>query len=637
MCLKPRALLSIPEDTTRLAQRLLSSNSLMRRIGDDFSAVLSDEEFASFYSSMGQPSLSPVLLSLVTILQFLENLSDRVTSEMVRFRMDWKYALHLPLDDMGFDSTVLCEFRQRLVVNQAQRLVFDRFLERFKEQGLLKGRWLQRTDSMAIFGAIRELNRLELVMETMRLALQVLAECDAEWFLCHLPAEWGLLYAERAQSERLIRETGPKGKARVTELLLQTGRHGFELLAILQDETTPEHLGRLEEVELLRRVLSQQYRHNQQGCTEGCTEGCTDQATETVELPLSEQLCEQLAALDEFLRLEPPLEASLGIENSGIENSGIGCQEKEPLKADVELSTEKSRKEDGIEDIIVSPHDPDARYAIKRGKGHTGYKLQLTETAAEDAPAIYTDLDIVGAADYDGASIASIQQRLIDRDLGPKIHLADTGYVCGPTLQASQQRGIKLLGPVSYDTSSVMRKAPGFAVEHFGLDFDKQQARCPAGHLATQWYLKERSDQPGQNQVMIKWSKHDCQSCDYQSGCISPPQPYRVLALSQWYPLIAERRREQKTEPFSEVYRRRSGMEASLSNTVNVHGGRCTPYRSDTKTLLYYENLCVGMNWKRAHQWQLGHRPQRSRSNRLTRLLEAAQKDLNKPNYKLAA
>ncbi len=77
------------------------------------------------YATEGKPAESPALLSLVTLFQFTENLSDRQAAATVVKRIDWKYALHLPLTDDGFDFSVLCEFRQSLLTYHAEGLVFD--------------------------------------------------------------------------------------------------------------------------------------------------------------------------------------------------------------------------------------------------------------------------------------------------------------------------------------------------------------------------------------------------------------------------------------------------------------------------------------------------------------------------------
>src|SRR5262245_31891616 len=62
-------------------------------------------------------------LPLVTIFQFVEDLSDRQAADAVRARIDWKYALGLELENPGFDHTVLSEFRGRLVQSGAERLL----------------------------------------------------------------------------------------------------------------------------------------------------------------------------------------------------------------------------------------------------------------------------------------------------------------------------------------------------------------------------------------------------------------------------------------------------------------------------------------------------------------------------------
>lgn len=67
----------------------------------------------------------PVQLAFVTVLQFVESLSDRQAADAVRSRIDWKYLLCLELTDPGFDFSVLSEFRSRLVDAHAEALLFD--------------------------------------------------------------------------------------------------------------------------------------------------------------------------------------------------------------------------------------------------------------------------------------------------------------------------------------------------------------------------------------------------------------------------------------------------------------------------------------------------------------------------------
>jgi transposase len=74
-------------------------------------------------------------LALVSVLQFVEGLTDRQAADAVRSRLDWKYALSLDLTDPGFDHTVLCEFRTRLLQGGADQRLLDVVLEHAPAQG----------------------------------------------------------------------------------------------------------------------------------------------------------------------------------------------------------------------------------------------------------------------------------------------------------------------------------------------------------------------------------------------------------------------------------------------------------------------------------------------------------------------
>jgi transposase len=84
---------------------------------DQLGAIFEDEDFAHLFPSRGQPAMTPWRLALLTIMPFVaEGLSDRQAADAGRARIDWKYALlSLELVDSGFDASVLCEFRSRLL------------------------------------------------------------------------------------------------------------------------------------------------------------------------------------------------------------------------------------------------------------------------------------------------------------------------------------------------------------------------------------------------------------------------------------------------------------------------------------------------------------------------------------------
>ena len=100
--------------------------------------VFDDADFADLYPVLGRPAYAPWRLVLGTLMQFREGLSDQQAAEAVRGRIDWKYLLALELADAGFDHSVLCEFRARLLRHEAGERLLSRVLDAAREGGLLR-------------------------------------------------------------------------------------------------------------------------------------------------------------------------------------------------------------------------------------------------------------------------------------------------------------------------------------------------------------------------------------------------------------------------------------------------------------------------------------------------------------------
>ena len=155
MSLKPFSACVVPERTASVARRAFPAGSLCIRIFDELGTIFQDQDFADLYSQHGQPGQPPFRLALVTVLQFIEGLSDRGAADAVRGRIDWKYLLCLELDDPGFDHSVLCEFRARLLEGGAERILFDKILSALRDKKLVKSRTRQRTDSTQVLASAR--------------------------------------------------------------------------------------------------------------------------------------------------------------------------------------------------------------------------------------------------------------------------------------------------------------------------------------------------------------------------------------------------------------------------------------------------------------------------------------------------
>ena len=260
MSMNPQPIPAIPEETVRVARAILPEGNVWMQMRDELGTLCEDEDFRDLFPSRGQPAEAPWRLALVTLMQYAEGLTDRQAADAVRTRIDWKYVLSLDLTDSGFDFSVLSEFRGRLLAHGAARRLFDRLLDLCRERGWLKARGKQRTDSTHVLAAVRTLRRLECVGETMRHALNVLAEVAPSWLLEHMDPAWAERYEKRFSDFRL-----PKEEKKRTELAETIGADGRRLFEQVCAESRLPWLRELEAIETLRRVWIQHYHTSEQG------------------------------------------------------------------------------------------------------------------------------------------------------------------------------------------------------------------------------------------------------------------------------------------------------------------------------------------------------------------------------------
>src|SRR6266481_2746979 len=254
MSLRPHALEPVPDETARVAHAAFPKGHPYLTFRDALGTIFQDEDFTALFPAWGQPALSPWRLALVTIMQFRENLADRQAAEAVRARIDWKYLLSLELTDPGFDFSVLSEFRDRLLAGSAEELLLDKLLERCRAMGWLKARGQQRTDSTHVLAAIRVLNRLELVAETLRAALNAVATVAPAWLQTLSPLAWYDRYGRRIEDARL-----PKDPAEREAYAQTVGEDGFHFLDAFETPEAPQAARELPILATLRRTWQRHY------------------------------------------------------------------------------------------------------------------------------------------------------------------------------------------------------------------------------------------------------------------------------------------------------------------------------------------------------------------------------------------
>ncbi|WP_051879171.1 transposase [Streptomyces sp. NRRL B-24720] len=209
--------------------------TLAVRIREALGPLFEDGAFARAFAVRGRPAVSPGALALVSVLPYAEGLTDRQAADQVRARMDWKFVLGLELDD-------------------------PLVLERLRGLDLLKAGGRQRTDSTHVLAAVRTLNRMEFVGETLRAALEALAVAVPTWLSGLVTVEWAERYGPRVDDYRF-----PKGEEGREQWSGQVGRDGFVLLEAVYAPTAPDWLCEIEAVQVLQNAWVQQYHRDEKG------------------------------------------------------------------------------------------------------------------------------------------------------------------------------------------------------------------------------------------------------------------------------------------------------------------------------------------------------------------------------------
>lgn len=119
---------------------------------------------------------------------------------------------------------------------------------------MLKHHEEQRTDATQVLAAVRRLNRLEIVGETLHAALNALAVAVPEWFKQHVPVAWFEIYGKHFEEYRLPHDK--KERETVAEVI---GTDGLYLLHCLYDAQSPRWLRDIPSVEILRQIWVQQF------------------------------------------------------------------------------------------------------------------------------------------------------------------------------------------------------------------------------------------------------------------------------------------------------------------------------------------------------------------------------------------
>jgi hypothetical protein len=250
---------------------------------------------------------------------------------------------------------------------------------------------------------------------------------------------------------------------------------------------------------------------------------------------------------------------------------------------------------------LVSPYDTDARYAEKRGKGWTGYKVHLSETCHEPdaagrrpAPNLITNTETTPAPVTDVEMTEPVHDALARRGLTPGEHAADTGYASADLLLAARARGITMLAPVLADSSPQARSG-GYTADMFAIDWEAKQVTCPQGAVSSSW-TPARSK--GTSIIIARFAKATCQPCPARARCTTAVRSGRQLGFRhrRIHEALTAARAGQAGDAWQHRYRIRAGIEGTIAQATHVTGIRRARYLGLSKTRLEHNTAAAAIN-----------------------------------------
>jgi hypothetical protein len=173
--------LHIPPHTALAARSAYDLDNAYLLVGDQLACWLEGLD-ARPLSDTFLHALRPddLALALVTVFQYVEHLPDHAAADAVRTRLDWKYALHLPLGHPGIEYAALGSFRHRLLDHEAERIAFQCLLDWLTMIGFL-GSEHATQDSWHVLQAVDVLSRAHQATEAMSRALEAIATRYSDW------------------------------------------------------------------------------------------------------------------------------------------------------------------------------------------------------------------------------------------------------------------------------------------------------------------------------------------------------------------------------------------------------------------------------------------------------------------------
>lgn len=232
---------SIPPETKRAARSLYNLQHVYLRIGDQLPSIYDQIDVTRIDPSSKLDGDPAIRLALASAFQLAEGLPDALAADATLRRMDWKYALYLPVRHPGISEIALCEFRQGLFSSPSALNEFGALLSTLDKFGLFDRSTHTEEEPGTALNGICQVSRLYQLQLAMKAALVLLVTEAPEWLLAHVSPHW----YERYKTDRLTQFAYSDWET-MEEDAIRIGRDIQHLLNALKDQSMSELSERVE-------------------------------------------------------------------------------------------------------------------------------------------------------------------------------------------------------------------------------------------------------------------------------------------------------------------------------------------------------------------------------------------------------
>lgn len=540
---------------------LIPPDSFYARLADYRDVLVDDDLYRPLYknSPKGRPSLPPSLIVLTMLLQYHDDCSDRETEARVRFDLRWKHALGLALEDTGFDATVLCVFRRKLLEHHLTRTLFDRLVTAAREAGILAKDATQLLDSSHILGAAGVRDTYTLIRGGIRKLLRALGYTPARheelgerlgWYLDPTAPEkpdldWSDAAARREQLRTVVED------ARAVLALVPRD----DKRAAVQEAAA-----------LLTKIVADDV---EEGPPAGPKRRGRPPTTETAP-PAGERAAEP------------------GAEDPGPQlRQGVA------------------------RDRVLSVVDPEMRYGHKSERQHwPGHKFHVSEEAESE---LITHIEVRPANEHDADPAVGFMDRQEEHvGLRPGAIVTDGAYGTADVRAELGERGIEVVAKLRPLTDTKHLGKDQFVIDLAAND-GTGSVTCPAQVTTTDFRMAR--DNKDRSVRLFRFPAETCAACSLRDRCLGGgagrvphpvrPPPGRQVQLHYHEDVLQEARAAQKTPAQRQALRERLRLRAKIERKIGEvcrHGLRQARYHGQEKTELQAVFTATMVNAKRLTQ-----------------------------------